>query len=379
MKILSMPNAEIRRLLPATPINEYLIEELGVLRHKPKRIAGTVRYDMAIVGPPRPGNPPKLFEVNEIGFDGVGRSSYIQETILRLFPDLTKRVYCLDTALSEVSNMRRLGKRLVRFQHDSYNWEEEVLMMKAKRIGLDMKLIAPAAFRTTVEKDCPLLKKTAVKLKKGKIYIGDDPVPPDAFQMSYSFELSDYKEAPDLFRLLIRSETPQYSPFLTGLVAPKTILAVLADEGLRREFIGRKNKDVLKNAILPAGLLRDQIKRAKNESSGQVLKRGDGMGGEHVYIGRRMKPKLRSIPAERRGEWVVQKRVDLNTIDADGFLSRRRRVVADLGAYVQYDWNGSRFTNFTVGGFITRATNRGLKVNVSGGGIQVPVMFDRSR
>jgi hypothetical protein len=378
MKILSMPPCEIRKLLPATPINEYLIEELGVLRCKPKRITGTLRYDMAVVGPPHPSNPPKLFEVNEIGFDGVGRSSYIQETILKLFPELKKRVFCLDTALNEVRNMRRLGKRLVRFQYDSYNWEEEVLIMKAKRAGLDMKLVAPAAFRTTVDKDYPLLKKAAVRLKNGKICIGGDPVPPDAFQMSYSFELSDYKEAPDLFRLLIRSETPQYSPFLTGLVAPKTMLSVLADEGLRKEFAGKK-QDILKNSILPAGLLSYQIKKAKDGTDRQVLKRGDGMGGEHVYIGRRMMPKLQSIPKDKRGEWVVQKRVDLNTIDVDGFLSRKRRVVADLGAYVQYDWNGRRFTNLTVGGFITRATNRGLKVNVSGGGIQVPVMFDRFR
>jgi len=63
----------------------------------------------------------------------------------------------------------------------------------------------------------------------------------------------------------------------------------------------------------------------------------------------------------------------------DGILSRPRRVIADLGVYLNYDWNGRKFTHLTVGGFITRATNRSLKVNVSGGGIQVPVMFDRSK
>jgi hypothetical protein len=379
MKLLSLDAAAVKSIVPKTPINEYLINELGVLKYKQKRITGTLRYDMAIEGPVDPSNPPKLLEINEIGFDGVGRSSYIQETILRLFPELKKRVVCLDTALSEVKNMRRLGKRFVRFQYDSYTWEEEVIRMKAAGIGLDMRFVSPRVMRTTVDEDCTLLKRADVRLKGKRIYIGDDRVAPDAFQVAYSFELNDYKEAPDLFRMLIRSDTFQYSPFLTGIVAPKTILVVLSNKGLRREILGRKGAAALGDAILPARLLGDEPESVKRESSRCVLKRGDGMGGEHVFIGRRMLPRIRRIPARERNEWVVQKRVDLNTIDADGFLSRRRRVVADLSAYIQYDWNGSRFTNFSVGGFITRATNRGLKVNVSGGGIQVPVMFDRSR
>lgn len=379
MKLLSLDPSVIESIVPRTPINEYLIEELGVLKHRKRRITGTLRYDMAIEGPAGPANPPKLLEVNEIGFDGVGRSSYIQGTLLKLFPELKKRVVCLDTALSEVSNMRRLGERFVRFQYDSYTWEEEVIRMKAAGIGLDMRFVSPRVMHTTVDPDCTLLKRADVKLKGKRIYIGGDRIAPDAFQVAYSFELSDYKEAPDLFRMLIRSDTHQYSPFLTGIVAPKTILVVLADEDFRREILGRKGADAIRDAVLPARLLDGDIEDVKRKSDRLVLKRGDGMGGEHVFIGRRMLSRIRRIPSRERSEWVLQKRADLNTMDADGFLSRKRRVVADLSAYVQYDWNGSRFTNFNVGGFITRATNRGLKVNVSGGGIQVPVMFDRSR
>lgn len=379
MKILSLPSNEIKNILPPTPINDYLINELGVLKNKPKRLTGTMRFDMAIEGPPRPDNPPKLLEINEIGFDGVGRSSYIQETILKIFPKLKEKVFCLDTALNEVRNMHRLGKRLVRLQDEYYNWEEEVLLMKAKRVGLDIKLISPSVLHAKIDPQCTLLKKAVIKLKKGKIFIGDNPIPPDAVQISYSFELKDYMDAPKLFRMLIASKTPQYSPFISGLVAPKTILAVLSDEKLRRKLIGQKRSDSLENAIVHADLLSDNINIVKKRSGELVMKRADGMGGEHVYIGRRMLPKLKRIPMRKRNKWVVQERLDLNTMDADGFHSRKRRVIADLGAYVQYDWNGKRFTNFTVGGFITRATNRGLKVNVSGGGIQVPVMFDKSR
>lgn len=379
MKLLSLDPAAVKSIVPRTPINEYLINELGVLKNKRKRITGTLRYDMAIEGPVGPSNPPKLLEINEIGFDGVGRSSYIQETLLRLFPELKKRVVCLDTALSEVSNMRRLGKRFVRFQYDSYTWEEEVIRMKAARVGLDMRFVSPRVMRTAVDPDCTLLKRAGVKLKGNKVYIDGDRIAPDAFQVAYSFELNDYKEAPGFFRMLIRSATHQYSPFLTGIVAPKTILVVLADDDFRKGILGRKGADAIRDAVLPAKLLDGDIEDVKRKSGRLVLKRGDGMGGEHVFIGRRMISRIRRIPARERSEWVVQERVDLNTIDANGFLSRKRRVVADLSAYVQYDWNGNSFTNFNVGGFITRATNRGLKVNVSGGGIQVPVMFDRSR
>lgn len=379
MKILSLPSREIKNILPATPINDYLMDELGVLKNKPKRLTGTLRYDMAIEGPPNPNNPPKLLEINEIGFDGVGRSSFIQETILKLFPQLKNKVYCLDTALNEVRNMRRLGRHFIRFQDEHYNWEEEVILMKAQRIGLDMKLISPAVLHAKIDPECTLLKKAKVRLKNKKIFIGNNPIPPNAFQVSYSFELKDYMDAPDLFRMVIRSETPQYSPFITGLIAPKTILVVLSDENLMRKLIGQKRSISLKAAIAPAKLLSDDVGMVKKQSHQLVMKRGDGMGGEHVYIGRKMLPRLNRIPARNRNRWVIQKRLDLNTMDADGFLSRKRRVIADLGAYVQYDWNGKRFTNFTVGGFITRATNKGLKVNVSGGGIQVPVMFDRAR
>ena len=102
-------------------------------------------------------------------------------------------------------------------------------------------------------------------------------------------------------------------------------------------------------------------------------------GGEMVHVGKEILPQLGRIPARQRRDWIVQRRVRPNVIEVDGILSRRRRVMADLGVFVHYDWDGERFLNFRVGGMITRATNRSRKVNVSGGGIQVPVMFDRAK
>ncbi len=379
MKLLSLSAGELREILPRTPITDYLIDELGVLRHRPRRITGSLRFDMAVVGPPSPDNPPRLMEVNDIGFDGTGRSSYIQETILRLFPKLRERVVCFDTAASEVRNILRLGRRFVRFQYETYNWEEEVILMKAKRAGLEMNLASPDAFKVKLDPDCPLLARERVRLRDGRIYVGDDPRPPDAFQLAYSFELADYEEAPGLFRDLIRSRTHHYSPFITGLIAPKTILTVLSDERLVRRFIGARRAERLAPTIVPASPIAGREAEVRRRSSRLVMKYADGMGGEHVFVGRKIPARLRRIPVSEREYWVVQDRIDLNTIDVDGFLSRPRRVVADLGAYIHYDWSGSRFLHFNVGGFITRATNRGFKVNVSGGGIQVPVMFDRAR
>jgi len=376
MRILSLPTGAIRELLPLTPVSEFLIKEIGVLKHRRQRITGSMRFDMAIVGPPGPHNPPKLMEVNEIGFDGTGRSSFIQETILRLFPALARKVICFDTALSEVRNMRRMGKKFVRFQYESYNWEEEVILAKAKKVGLDIRLVLPTAFKVKPDEDCTLLSRERVWRDGDAIRIGSDPRPPDAFQVAYSFELKDFKEAPGFFRALTRSTTPQYSPFITGLIAPKTILTVLADQKILTKLIGKSRAERLAATIVPAHLLAGHEAATLQHPSRKVLKFADGMGGEQVYVGKKIPAQLKRIPARDHRYWVVQDRIDLNTIDVDGFLSRRRRVVADLGVFIHYDWDGARFTNFSVGGFITRATNRGFKVNVSGGGIQVPVMFE---
>jgi hypothetical protein len=58
-------------------------------------------------------------------------------------------------------------------------------------------------------------------------------------------------------------------------------------------------------------------------------------------------------------------------------LSRKKRVISDLGVFVHYDWQDGKFQNFEVGGLMCRATNKGLKVNVSSGGLQVALMLDK--
>ncbi len=377
MKILSLPEKELRAVLPGGPVANYLIEELGVLRHRPRRLCGSMRFDMAIVGEPGPDNPPVLMEVNEIGFDGIGRSSFIQQSLLRLFPELAPRVRCLDTAAAEVRNMRRLGPKLSRFHYDSYTWEEESILMRARRAGLQIRISQPPAFRAPIDDDCKLMQRERVRVEKGRLVVGDRE--PSSYMVAYSFELKDYMEAPEFFRMLIRCKTPQYSPFVTGLVAPKTILVILSDRSLTGRLIGPARARRLSNSVLRASLLPGREGEVIRRPENLVLKHADGMGGERVFVGREAKNQLKRIRSRDANHWVVQDRIDINTMDIDGFLSRPRRVIADLGVYVQYDWNGREFLNFDVGGFITRATNRSLKVNVSGGGCQVPVMFDKSR
>jgi len=379
LRFLSLPNRRLLELLHPTPVTDFLIDELELLAHRPRRLTGSLRYDFAIEGPPVPGNPPKLFEINEIGFDGSGRSSYIQKVILRLFPELRRRVRALDTARSEVSNMLRLGKRLLRLQYDSYNWEEEVTIAEGRRQGLEIDMVSPRVFGCEIFDDCPLLKPAPVYVRGGRLRAGGRRVPPDAVQVSYSFELSDYQEGEDLFRKIIRSRTPQYSPFLAGLVAPKSTLVLLNDPDLQHRFLGPRRARRLQRTIVPVTLLPDSYEEVRRKYRQRVIKHVDGLGGEQVYVGNQIPAQLRKIPRKQRREWIVQQRIRPNVIEVDGFYSRKRRVMADLGVFVHYDWDGRRFRNFQVGGMITRATNRSLKVNVSGGGIQVPILFERAR
>ncbi|MBC8426807.1 hypothetical protein H8E07_22055 [bacterium] len=379
LKYLAFPDHRLLALHHSTPVTRYLLNQIGVLDHRPRRLTGSIRYDFAIEGPPRPDNPPKLFEINEIGFDGSGRSSYIQKAILTLFPELRKRVRVLDTARSELRNMSRLGRRLLRLQYDVYNWEDEVNIAEARRQGLEMELVSPEVFGIEMDPDFPLLRRAPISVRRNRLVVGGSSAPPDAVQISYSFELPDYEEGRDLFRSIVRSRTHHYSPFLTGLVAPKSTLLLLDDHDLQEELLGPRRARRLRRSLLPVRLLSDCFDEVKRKYRRLVIKQVDGLGGELVFVGKEILPQLDKIPARQRRDWIVQKRVLPNVIEVDGILSRRRRVMADLGVFVHYDWDGERFRSFRVGGMITRATNRSKKVNVSGGGIQVPVMFDRAR
>ena len=85
------------------------------------------------------------------------------------------------------------------------------------------------------------------------------------------------------------------------------------------------------------------------------------------------------IKSSRQSEWLMQKKTRLNSIDVNGLLSRHKKAISDLGVFVHYDWQDGKFRHFEVGGLMTRATNSGLKVNISSGGLQVAVMLEKGR
>lgn len=378
LELLSLPEKEIRAIVPKGPIRDHLLDELEVLRFRRGRITGSYRFDMAIVGSPDPRNPPQLLEINEIGFDGLARSSFFQKTLLEHMPTLKKRLRMIDTAAAEVRNMQRLGDKIARIQYDSYNWDEEYLLRTAQRLGSEVRLVCPREFDLEVDSEnYPQLHHEAFKTQNQRVVIGKD-WHPDAINMSFAYTLKDYKEGHHLYRRLVRSETPQYGSFLTGLVASKSILVLLADPALQKRFLGKEN--ALGSSILPAHLLSAPIATELiQRPQDWVIKHADGYGGQQVFMNRELENKIRKIPRSRRHEWVLQKKTELNLIEVNGLLSRPKRAISDLGVFVQYDWSNGRFQHFEVGGLMCRATNKSLKVNVSGGGLQVAVLLDRAR
>lgn len=378
LRLLSLPEAEVKAIIPRGPVRDFLIHELEVLRFRPRRLIGSFRFDMAIAGPPDAGHPPQLLEINEIGFDGLARSSFFQKTLLSLMPGLARRVISMDTAAAEVRNMMRLGSQIARIQPDCYNWDEEFLVQTAERMRAKIHLVSPAQLNRRISDDFPLLKKATFSFPKGRIKIGSGSgLYPDAVNLSFAFALADYKKGADLYARMIRSSTPQYGPFLSGLVASKMILALLADPLLRRKLLGSSRR--LDRAILPAIPLEGQRERVRSESRRWVLKHADGFGGEQVFMGSDLVRRLAKIPKREEHEWVAQRKTHLNLIDVNGLLSRRKRAIADLGVFVHYDWEDGRYRHFEVGGLMTRATNKSLKVNVSSGGLQVAVLLERDR
>jgi hypothetical protein len=376
LKVISLPEAEVKAIVPEGPLRNYLIQELKVLKHAPKRLTGSFRFDMAIVGAPTTNNPPKLLEVNEIGFDGLARSNLFQDTLMTLIPELKKKAIALDTAGAEVRNMRRLGKEIVRLQYDCYNWDEEVLQDRATQMGLKLYLASPTQYNSKINhKDFPKLLREPFSFKNGRARMGK--IHPDAFNMSFAFTLSDLKRDHDLYAQMIRSKTPQYGPFITSLIATKTVLMLLHDKGLRRKLLGGDR--YLAEAILPAFSLKGNVEQVKEHFADYVIKHTDGCGGEQVFMDQELLKCIKKTPAKKHHEWVIQQKTLLNTIDVNGILSRKKRVISDLGVFIHYDWQDGKFTNFEVGGLMCRATNKGLKVNVSSGGLQVAVMLEKGK
>ncbi len=375
MKLLSLPEQEIRAIIPRGPIRDHLLDGLEVLKYRNGRITGSYRFDMAIVDPPDPRHPPQLLEINEIGFDGLARSTFFQKTLIDLLPQFRNRFKSLDTAAAEVRNMQRLGNKVARIQYDSYNWDEEYLVKTGQKMGSEIRLVSPFGLDLEPDQDdTRLLEQKSVKLINGRTAVGGSWFP-DSINFSFAYTLSDYLEGHSLYRDIVRSKTPQYGPFLTGLVAAKTILTLLDDPVLQKRLLGQSN--LLGTSILPAELLSETQKSTSELRKDGVLKFTDGCGGKEVFMNQELVRQLARIPKNRRHEWVVQKKTKLNLIELDGILSRPKQAIADLGVFVQFDWSRGKFQHFEVGGLMTRATNKSLKVNVSSGGCQVAVLLDR--
>ena len=220
------------------------------------------------------------------------------------------------------------------------------------------------------------MSEEKITIKDGKMKVGKNWMP-ECYMVSFALGIKDYKEQKDFYAKLIREQVPHYGPFVTGLFASKSILTILADKSLRKKMLGSEKR--LINSILPANMLSDDGVKAEAllHPDKYVTKFVDGFGGEHVFMDRELVQTLKKLPARKMHEWVIQQRVNLNTIKIDGILSHPRKAISDLGVFVQYDWSNGKFNHFEVGGFLSRATDTSLKVNISSGGSQVGVMFNK--
>ena len=377
LRLLSLPENEVKAIIPPGPVADHLLHDLEVLKWRSGRITGSFRFDMAVVGEADDDHPPYLLEINEIGFDGLARSSFFQKSLLKLMPDLRKRLRSLDTAAAEVRNMQRLGNRIARIQYDNYNWDEEYLVQTARRLGAEIRLICPTHFGLDVDNDdFPMLEHRAMTFPEGRAAVGSWR--PDAINMSFAYDLDDYLKGDKLYRKMMRARTPQYGPFLTGLVASKTILVLLDDAVLRRRLLGSRGAE-LARSVLPARLLSStESSEMLRRPQDWVIKHCDGFGGQQVFMDRELERCVSRIRPRNRHEWVLQRKTQLNLIEVNGILSKPKRAIADLGVFVEYDWARDGFRHFEVGGLMSRATNKSLKVNVSSGGLQVAVLLDRA-
>lgn len=372
MKLISLPEKEVKAIFPKGPNRDYLINELKILKYRNSRVCGSLRFDMAIVGEPTANNPPKLLEINEIGFDGLARFPFIHDVLFKIAPELRKKYFVFDTTTAEIKNMRRFGQSLVRLQPESYNWDEILLHRRAQEMKFDLRLISPTQYGYDInQKKFPLMGVEKLKVKNGKLQFGQWM--PDSLMMSFALNEEDFIENHDMYAQIIRQKVKHYGPLITSLFASKAILAILADPMIRRMTLG--SESILQDSILPARMLPDSRELALTYPNEYVIKHVDGFGGEQVFMDQQLKNTIYRMHPKKVHEWVLQERVKMNILNLDSFLAKPRKTIADIGVFCMYDWHRDHFKHFEVGGFISRATNTSWKVNVSSGGAQVGVMF----
>ena len=372
MKLISLPEKEVKAIFPRGPNRDYLINEFKILKYRQNRVCGSLRFDMAIVGDPHLDNPPKLLEINEIGFDGLARFPFIHEVLFKVMPELKNKYKVYDTTRAEIKNMQRFGRSLVRLQPESYNWDEILLHRQAEKMGFDLRLISPTQYGYDINrKKYPLMGVEKLVVKNGKIKLGNWM--PETLMMSFALNEEDFVENHEMYQKIIHQQVRQYGPLITSLFASKAILSILADPLIRRMTLG--SEEHLKNAILPARMMPEYRDRALVQPEQFVIKHVDGFGGQQVFMDEQLLRTIKKTPPKNAHEWVLQERIKMNTLKLDSFQGHPRTTIADLGVFCMYDWRGDHFKHFEVGGFIARATNTSWKVNVSSGGAQVGVMF----
>src|SRR5262249_12718085 len=152
--------------------------------------------------------------------------------------------------------------------------------------------ICPEQFKLKVDHDFPMLEYEKIGFLKNRVSI--DKWIPDAVNMSFAYDMDDYRKGHAIYSRLIRSKTPQYGPFLTGLVAAKTVLVLLADPALRKKLLG--SSKLLSKSILPAHLLSNPVSEESLRHTGDwVLKHTDGFGGEQVFMDRELERQIKKI------------------------------------------------------------------------------------
>ena len=353
-----------------------LIHDYHVFRNMPQRAVGTCRLDFAVSGIPTEENPPKLLEINCIDYAGTGWGPSSSLAMLEAIPGLEDIVSFRNAREGMAKNMAQLGKKMLFLSAGDNTYLDYTNFAKSmKEAGFEVKHLCDDDFVAMNDEGLVRMSENGIDIKDGQGWSHHDFIYPRCFGT-----LGEIWDADDVIHAIIDRNVPIYDNLFALVLENKAAHGIFHEHA--KTFMSEADRQFAEKVILPSVNLDRKTKNMLLKSpQGKVLKHSDGHMGETVYINDAI---IHALPQIKRLKgWTIQDFVSLNTADIEPtYYGAQSRALVDLSVYVSYEFDskkpaGKRLETCSMSGAICRASPWNYKVNLSTGGLLVPVFFSK--
>ena len=321
----TMTPEKIRETIVPSSLNNYLIETLGVLDYRRDSLFGGGRIDMAISGPMVKSNPPKLIELNLMGYCAMGANYHACNALQEINPEL-RDGFSVSNALHEsIRNVAKAGTSAIMVMSD---WNEAycdpILLTQWEDKPLDLSVIDRKFFA----------ENFSIKNNKAYLRWGSAIKSIDAVYFRDMDRPEVLQEHESTLKALLKSEVTMYDNYTTMMFENKAWLPNLRG-GPLVEAYANDHIDLLK-AIVPRSLPGDAYHDITPEQ--WVLKEVDTHGGKAVYVKDAMIPLLPRVKKNPQ-QYSFHECIVFTTRDVQCEGEESGRGYLDLTVFVAYTYD----------------------------------------